>query len=84
LGIDLAFSDVFIGVSIMIYGLIIMPTISFIELGLRWEFSFVLFSAYTSNLLGITICAGIIWVLNIVIPAIIGSIWLMFKPVRRS
>ncbi|MFZ9742587.1 MAG: lysylphosphatidylglycerol synthase domain-containing protein [Chitinophagaceae bacterium] len=84
LGIDLAFSEVFIGVSIMIYGLIIMPTISFIELGLRWEFSFVLFSAYTNNLLGITLCAGIIWFLNIVIPAIIGAIWLMFKPVRRS
>lgn len=79
LGVELAFSQVFIGVSIMVFALAVMPTISFIEIGLRWEFSFVIFSAFTPNLVGVTICTTIIWLLNIVLPAIIGALWLLFR-----
>lgn len=72
LGLELSFST-FIGVSLMVFGLVVIPTVSFLEIGLRWELSYLLFSMYTSNLLGITIGATIIWFLNVVLPAIIGA-----------
>ena len=79
LGIELSFVQVFMGVSIMVFALAVMPTISFVEIGLRWEFSFVIFSAFTPNLVGVTICTTIVWLLNIVLPAIIGALWLLFR-----
>jgi len=83
LGVDISFISTFAGVSLMLFGLVVIPTISFVEIGLRWEFSYLLFSVYTSNLLGITIGATIIWLLNVVLPAIIGAFWLIFKPIDR-
>ncbi|MEY2595486.1 MAG: hypothetical protein RI965_758 [Bacteroidota bacterium] len=79
LGVELSISQVFMGVSIMVFALAVMPTISFIEIGLRWEFSFVIFSAFTQNLVGVTIGTTIVWLLNIVLPAIIGAFWLLFR-----
>ena len=79
LGVELTISQVFIGVSIMIFALAVMPTISFIEIGLRWEFSFVIFSVFTANIVGVTIGTTIVWLLNIVLPAIIGAFWLLFR-----
>jgi hypothetical protein len=67
----------------MLFGLVVIPTISFVEIGLRWEFSYILFSVNTSNLLGITIGTTIIWLLNVLLPAIIGAFWLIFKPIDR-
>ena len=83
LGVEISFISTFAAVSLMMFGLVVFPTISFIEIGLRWEFSYLLFSVYTSNLLGITIGASIIWLLNIVFPAIIGAFWLIFRPSHR-
>jgi hypothetical protein len=83
LGVDISFLSAFVGVSLMVFGLVVVPTVSFLEIGLRWEFSYLLFSVYTSNLLGITIGATIIWLLNVALPALIGAFWLMFRPVVR-
>lgn len=83
LGVDLPFISTFTGVSLMMFGLVVFPSISFVEIGLRWEFSYLLFSVYTTNLLGITIGASIIWLLNVVLPAIIGAFWLIFRPIHR-
>lgn len=83
LGVDLPFISTFAGVSLMMFGLVVFPSISFVEIGLRWEFSYLLFSVYTTNLLGITIGASIIWLLNVVLPAIIGAFWLIFRPIHR-
>jgi hypothetical protein len=83
LGVEISFFSAFVGVSLMVFGLVVVPTVSFLEIGLRWEFSYLLFSVYTSNLLGITIGATIIWLLNVALPALIGAFWLMFRPVVR-
>jgi hypothetical protein len=80
LGVGLAWTEVFIGVTIMVYWLAILPTISFLEVGLRWEFSILLFAVFTTNMLGVTIGTTIIWLMNIIFPAIIGSVWITLKP----
>ncbi|MEY3152377.1 MAG: hypothetical protein RLZZ333_974 [Bacteroidota bacterium] len=83
LGVELSFFSTFIGVSLMVFGLVVIPTVSFLEIGLRWELSYLLFSMYTSNLLGITIGATIIWFLNVVLPAIIGAFWVIVRPIAQ-
>jgi hypothetical protein len=83
LGVEIPLHSTLAGVSLMLFGLVVVPTISFVEIGLRWEFSYLLFSVYTSNLLGITIGASIIWLLNVVLPALIGAFWLMVRPIHR-
>ena len=80
LGVDLQWYEVFLGITIMVYGLAILPTLSFFEIGLRLEFSYYLFSLFTANLFAITVGTTIIYIVNIVFPAIIGSFWLIFKP----
>ena len=63
----------------MVFGLAIMPTISFIEIGLRWEFSYFIFSFFTENLLAVTIGTTLIWFLNIVLPSVIGALLIFVK-----
>lgn len=79
LGLGLSFPQVFTGISIMLLGLAVMPTFAFLEIGIRWEFSFIIFSVYTQNLAAITIGITIVWFLNIVMPAIMGAFWLMLN-----
>lgn len=52
----------------------IAPTIGFIELPVRAAASVELFKLYSSNILGIQAAALGIWLINLVIPAIIGSL----------
>lgn len=53
------------------------PTFGFIELPVRAAASVELFSAFSDNVVGIQAAAFVIWIINLVLPAIIGSL-LMF------
>ncbi|MFZ9661318.1 MAG: lysylphosphatidylglycerol synthase domain-containing protein [Chitinophagaceae bacterium] len=61
-------------ISILFLGLAIVPTITLLELGMRWELSLLLFGIYSQNFLGIFMVASIIWLFNLLIPAILGSL----------
>ena len=50
------------------------PTIGFTELPVRATLSMLIFGPFSNNQLGIQLASLSIWVINIVIPAIIGSI----------
>ncbi len=54
--------------------LAIAPTIGFIELPIRAAASVELFKLYSDNIVGIQAAALGIWIINLVLPAIIGSI----------
>ncbi len=56
----------------------VMPSIALLELGLRWQYSLLIFGIYSSNLLGIYTAATGIWLINLVMPAIVGSL-LVFR-----
>lgn len=75
-GID--FRDAFVAVSIMLLWLAIIPTFSFLELGLRWEFAILLMASLTSNTLGIAISVTAVWFINLILPAAVGAIVLFF------
>jgi hypothetical protein len=74
-GIDLR--DTFTGISTMLLWLAIVPTFSFLELGLRWEFALLLLGSLTENTLGIAVAVTAVWLINLMLPAAVGAIGLL-------
>ncbi len=64
-------------VSVLFLWLAIWPTIALLELGLRWEYSLILFSMYSPNIVGIYATATCIWLINLVLPAMGGSLFML-------
>ena len=63
----------------------IAPTFGFIELPVRAKASWELFKLYTTNELGVGASALGIWLINLVVPAIIGSLLILsIKIVREN
>jgi hypothetical protein len=57
----------------------ILPTISLVELGLRWQISILVFAPYTANIFGLTMGITLIWILNMIVPAGFGAISILVK-----
>jgi len=64
-------------VAVMLLVLSIVPSITLAELGIRGEVSLLLFGLLSTNLLGIIATTGSIWIINLIIPAIAGSVFLL-------
>jgi len=74
-GVALGFWKVWGGMSIVFLVMAIVPTLTFLtELGLRWEASIQVLELYSSNVLGIFAASFAIWLINLIIPALIGSL----------
>ncbi len=67
----------FWAVSVSFLVMAIIPTFAIAELGLRGKISLKLLGLLSANDLGITITTGTIWLINLVIPAIIGSLLIL-------
>jgi len=63
--------------SILFLVLAIVPTIALAELGIRWGASVELFKLFSSNIVGIYATATGIWLINLVIPALAGSLLIL-------
>jgi hypothetical protein len=74
-GIDLR--DTFAAISIMLLWLAIVPTFSFLELGLRWQFALILLGSLTENTLGIAVSVTAVWLINLMLPALVGAFGLL-------
>lgn len=55
----------------------LVPTIAFAELGIRGQLSLILFGLYSSNRFGIIAASLGIWVINLLIPAVIGTLFIL-------
>ncbi|WP_336516177.1 lysylphosphatidylglycerol synthase domain-containing protein [Pollutibacter soli] len=64
-------------VSVLFLLLAVIPTIALLELGLRWEFSVLLFGLFSNNSVGMYAAATGIWFINLVVPAIAGSFFML-------
>ena len=60
------------------------PTIGFTELPVRATASVALFSLYSSNILGIQAAALSIWLINLVLPAIVGSLLILGVKITKD
>lgn len=75
--LSLDFIQMSISISVLLFILSIVPTISLVELGLRWQLSILLFAPLTSNVTALTMGVTFIWLLNMILPAGIGAILLL-------
>ncbi|MEO7530749.1 MAG: lysylphosphatidylglycerol synthase domain-containing protein [Sediminibacterium sp.] len=64
-------------VCVMFLVLAIVPTIALAELGFRGKLSLQLFGLLSSNTIGIVATAAGIWIINLIIPAIAGSLFIL-------
>lgn len=76
--------NVFALVGVLLLVLAIVPTITLAELGLRGQVSLILFGLFTSNSLGIIAMAASIWIINLLLPAIIGTIFVLGVKIFKS
>lgn len=68
------FADCFWLLTVFYLVMTLAPTIGFTELPLRAAASVEIFQVYSSNILGIQAASLSIWLINLVLPAIIGSL----------
>jgi hypothetical protein len=57
--------------------LAIIPTFAIAELGLRGKVSLKILELFSPNSLGISITAATIWLINLILPAIAGSLMIL-------
>lgn len=71
----LGFGQVLGGMSVVFLVMAIVPTFTFLtELGWRWGASIRVLEIFSSNTIGIFAASFAIWLINLVIPALIGSL----------
>lgn len=71
-------------VSVMLLILAIVPTIALAELGFRGKLSLQLFGLLSSNTIGIIATTAGIWIINLIVPAIVGSLFLLGVRIFRN
>lgn len=64
-------------ISIMFLMLTIVPTIALAELGLRGKLSIALLGLISANTIGIILTSAGIWLVNKVVPALAGSLFIL-------
>lgn len=75
--VSLDFFDASALVMVMFLVLMVIPSITMAELGLRGSISLQLFGMLSDNTLGIVATAVGIWIITQIVPAIIGSVFLL-------
>jgi hypothetical protein len=64
-------------VTVLFLVLAVVPTIALAELGIRSKASIALFSIFSTNTIGILAATAAIWLINIIFPAIAGSLFVL-------
>jgi hypothetical protein len=77
LHVDILWLDGFWVISILFLVLAIVPSFAIADLGIRGKFSTELLSVYSANTVGIIGTTFGIWFINLFIPAILGSIFII-------
>jgi hypothetical protein len=63
----------------------VVPTIALVELGLRGHLSLQLMGLFSANSLGIVLTSATAWVINLILPALAGSIVILnFNVFKRK
>jgi hypothetical protein len=83
-GVEEPPSIVFAVMSVIFLAMAVIPSISLIEVGLRGEISIALMGVFTNNLLGVGLTSVTVWFINLIVPAMIGSILLLNMRIFRK
>ena len=74
--VDVTYIDAIILITTMLFVISIIPTIAITEIGVRGSISLFLFGLVSANTLGILSATFVMWVINLLLPALIGTIFI--------
>lgn len=83
LGLSIPLYDLIIGLAIMFISLSILPTFSYTEWVVRGQMILFVFSIWTQNSLLLIALSTLIWLVNLVLPAIFGAFLLLGFKLKR-
>jgi len=84
-GVYMGFGEVCGGMSVVFLAMAIIPTFTFLtELGLRWGASIKVLELFSGNLVGIFAASFAIWLINLIVPALIGSLLILSIKLFKS
>lgn len=74
-GVDIDWWQAFWSVSVVFLVIAIVPSVAVLtELGVRWETSIEILRLFSPNVAGILATSLTVWIINLVIPALVGSV----------
>lgn len=76
-GIELSFGIIWSVVSVLFLAMAVIPSIALVEVGLRGEISLRLMALFTNNSLGVGLTSVTIWLINLILPAVAGSVLIL-------
>lgn len=77
-GVEVTWWQTLQSVSVLFLVLAILPSFTFLtDLGIRWKAGIEIVQLYSSNTIGIFAAAFTIWLVNLIIPALIGSLLIL-------
>lgn len=76
-GVDVGFVETLWSTSMVFLILAIIPGFALADLGIRGEVNLKVLGLYSTNAIGIGFTAGIIWFINLIIPALAGSLLIL-------
>ena len=71
-----SYIDAFILTTTMLFVISIIPTIAITEIGVRGSVALFLFSLVSANIVGILSATFVMWVINLLLPALIGTVFI--------
>jgi hypothetical protein len=84
-GVSLSVGQVWGGVSVVFLVMAVVPTFTFLtELGLRWEAGIQVLELFSGNTVGILSASFAIWMINLIIPALVGSLLILSIKLVKS
>jgi hypothetical protein len=76
--VDVNWWQAFWAVSLLFLVIAVMPSLGFLsELGIRWQAGIQVMQLFSSNVTGIFATSLSIWIINLVIPALVGGVMLL-------
>jgi hypothetical protein len=77
-GVVLNVLQLFAGIAVMFLIMAVVPTFSFLtDLGIRWEASIQIMELFSANTIGIFTASFGIWAINLILPALVGSLLIL-------
>ncbi len=77
--VKLDFSQAYVSIGLIYLFTTLIPTTTLVELGIRGSFAIFFFGLFSSNVLGIVLATFILWIVNLALPSVLGSFFVIRK-----
>ena len=83
--VDILLYNAIVSVMLVFFFITLTPTITIAEIGVRGSMALLVFLKFSTNVIGILSSTFLLWIINLIIPAIIGSFFIFsLKFFRKS